>query len=310
MYKFWLSLTTVFVATALQSLQMALAANQNLSIVNPLAITEISTTEYLPRLGQRPAAAVSLDNTLVEATAVPSVQPLPTLNSAIANSLDEPASTPAAPATATINTAIVAPVVEAMTVPAVAPLPVLTTTAPTSLDLETKTDTLAAKDSAQKVPGKNVKSPVALPVAKPLPIVAKPLPAVSQAAPTSLDSLDSETAVTNPDKPSVLSTQTGEASWYGPEGGPLTATGERYNPQGLSAAHRTLPFGSKVQVTNLRNNQSVVVRINDRGPFTGGRIIDLSAAAAAEVGIKQSGVGKVRIEVLSYGDGSRKKARR
>jgi rare lipoprotein A len=299
MYKFWLSLTTVFVATTLQSLQIAMAANQNLSIVNPLAITEISTTEHVPRLGQRQSAALSafsLDEALVEPQAIPSVQPLPTLDRAV-SSLDEPATA--------ITSEVVDPLVEALPVPTVAPLPVLSNAAPTSLDLEPEAATLAAKDSAQKAPEKNVR-PMVIPVAQP--IVAKPLPtAASQAAPTSLDL---ETEVANPDKPQVLSTQTGEASWYGPEGGPLTATGERYNPQGLSAAHRTLPFGSKVQVTNLRNNQSVIVRINDRGPFTGGRIIDLSAAAAAEVGIKQSGVGKVRIEVLSYGDGSRKKARR
>jgi rare lipoprotein A len=119
------------------------------------------------------------------------------------------------------------------------------------------------------------------------------------------NSLDLETEV-QPETIKVLSTQIGEASWYGHEGGPLTATGERYNPRSLSAAHRRLPFGSKVQVTNLRNNRSVVVRINDRGPYTGGRIIDLSAAAAEKVGIK--GVGQVRLDVLSYGDG--RKARK
>lgn len=112
-----------------------------------------------------------------------------------------------------------------------------------------------------------------------------------------------------PATPKILATQVGGASWYGYEGGTVTATGERYNPQGLSAAHRTLPFGSKVLVTNVRNNQSVIVRINDRGPFTRGRIIDLSEAAAAEVGIKSTGVGNVRIDVLSYGDGQRKSRR-
>jgi rare lipoprotein A len=103
-----------------------------------------------------------------------------------------------------------------------------------------------------------------------------------------------------------LFTQTGEASWYGNEGGPLTATGERYNPQGMTAAHRTIAFGSKVRVTNLRSGRSAIVTINDRGPYAGGRIIDLSAAAAEAVGIKSSGVGKVRIEVLSYGSNKRK----
>jgi rare lipoprotein A len=110
-------------------------------------------------------------------------------------------------------------------------------------------------------------------------------------------------------EPLILSTQVGGASWYGYEGGTVTATGERYNPRSLTAAHRTLPFGSKVLVTNLRNNQSVIVHINNRGPFIRGRIIDLSEAAAAEVGIKSTGVGKVRIDILSYGDGQRKSRR-
>ncbi len=115
----------------------------------------------------------------------------------------------------------------------------------------------------------------------------------------------STTTIITP-KEAILLTQTGEASWYGNEGGPLTATGERYNPQGMTAAHRTIAFGSKVRVTNLRSGRSAVVTINDRGPFTGGRIIDLSAAAAEAVGIKSSGVGKVRIDVLSYGSNKRK----
>jgi rare lipoprotein A len=114
------------------------------------------------------------------------------------------------------------------------------------------------------------------------------------------------TTTITPPKEAILFTQTGEASWYGNEGGPLTATGERYNPQGMTAAHRTLAFGSKVRVTHLRSGRSAIVIINDRGPFTGGRIIDLSAAAAEAVGIKDSGVGKVRIEVLSYGSNKRK----
>lgn len=111
---------------------------------------------------------------------------------------------------------------------------------------------------------------------------------------------------TTPSKEAVLFTQTGQASWYGSEGGPLTATGERYNPQGMTAAHRTIAFGSKVRVTNLRSGRTAVVTINDRGPYSGGRIIDLSAAAAEAVGIKGSGVGKVRIDVLSYGSNKRK----
>lgn len=91
----------------------------------------------------------------------------------------------------------------------------------------------------------------------------------------------------------------GMASWYGPGfHGRRTANGERFNQNALTAAHRTLPFGTKVKVTNLRNGQSVVVRINDRGPFTGGRVIDLSAGAAKIIGIKSSGVGNVALDIL------------
>ena len=93
---------------------------------------------------------------------------------------------------------------------------------------------------------------------------------------------------------------TGTASWYGPGfHGRRTANGERFNQNALTAAHRTLPFGTRVKVTNLSNNRSVVVRINDRGPYSGGRIIDLSAAAAREIGMINSGVARVRIEVLN-----------
>ncbi len=101
--------------------------------------------------------------------------------------------------------------------------------------------------------------------------------------------------------PAAIAGQRGQASWYGHEGGSVTATGERYHPGGLTAAHRTLPMGSRVRVTNNRNGRSVVVRINDRGPFTGGRIIDLSEGAAAAIGIKGSGVGNVTIEPLGGG---------
>ncbi len=91
----------------------------------------------------------------------------------------------------------------------------------------------------------------------------------------------------------------GMASWYGPGfHGNRSASGERYNQNALTAAHRSLPFGTKVRVTNTRNGRSVVVRINDRGPHIRGRIIDLSAAAARIVGVMQSGVAPVRVEVM------------
>ncbi len=91
--------------------------------------------------------------------------------------------------------------------------------------------------------------------------------------------------------------QEGEASWYGPNfAGRTTANGETFDPSRLTAAHRTLPFGARVRVTNLRNGRSVIVRINDRGPFARGRVIDLSRAAAEAVGMIGSGVAPVRVE--------------
>lgn len=89
--------------------------------------------------------------------------------------------------------------------------------------------------------------------------------------------------------------QTGIAATYSYSGG-KTASGERSNPQGLTAAHRTLPFGTNVRVTNAKNGKVVVVRINDRGPFNHGRIIDLTPAAARELGF--SGLTRVSVETL------------
>ncbi len=98
--------------------------------------------------------------------------------------------------------------------------------------------------------------------------------------------------------PVVISLK-GVASWYGYDGsGNETAAGERYNPEGMTAAHRSLPLGTKVRVTNTHNGRSVVVRINDRGPYVRGRIIDLSAAAARILGMMSSGVAPVQIDVL------------
>lgn len=92
---------------------------------------------------------------------------------------------------------------------------------------------------------------------------------------------------------------TGIASWYGPGfHGARTASGERFNQDAMTAAHKTLPFGTRVRVTNLHNGRSVIVRINDRGPFTPGREIDLSRGAAAAIGLIGAGVGPVRIDVL------------
>jgi rare lipoprotein A len=94
--------------------------------------------------------------------------------------------------------------------------------------------------------------------------------------------------------------QQGRASWYG-RGfhGRKTASGERYDMHALTAAHRTLPLASWVRVTNQDNQKSVVVKINDRGPYARGRVIDLSYAAAAALGMRSAGVGKVKIEGLT-----------
>lgn len=93
-------------------------------------------------------------------------------------------------------------------------------------------------------------------------------------------------------------TETGVASWYGGKfHGRKTASGERYNQNKMTAAHKTLPFGTKVYVKNLENGKSAVVRINDRGPFKKGRVIDLSKAAAKQLDITKTGTAKVRIKV-------------
>ncbi len=107
-------------------------------------------------------------------------------------------------------------------------------------------------------------------------------------------------ATTEPDEPpGVAWTQTGVASWYGPKfHGRRTANGEVYDMDGMTAAHRTLPFDTRVRVENLDNGRVTEVRINDRGPFVDNRIIDLSRAAAREVGIYSSGIATVRIVVI------------
>lgn len=97
-------------------------------------------------------------------------------------------------------------------------------------------------------------------------------------------------------------TEVGEASWYGPGfHGRKTANGERYNQNGLTAAHKELPLNSVVRVTHEVTGKSVVVRINDRGPFHGNRVIDMSYAAAKALGMVQHGKAKVKIELLPKG---------
>jgi rare lipoprotein A len=137
---------------------------------------------------------------------------------------------------------------------------------------------------------------IALPVEQPkqqpttpskLPASVPPTVKIGQPAATVKPALDK-----------IVATQSGQASWYGIEGGPETASGERYNPSGLTAAHRTLPFGTKVRVTSLKTGKTVIVRINDRGPSSRRRIIDVSAGAAEVIGIKDDGIGEVRMDIL------------
>ncbi len=103
----------------------------------------------------------------------------------------------------------------------------------------------------------------------------------------------------NANSEQLLANRRGRASWYGRRfHGRRTASGETFNAYSHTAAHRSLPFGTRVRVTNLNNGRSVVVRINDRGPYSGGRIIDLSRAAAEAIGMLRTGTAPVRVEVL------------
>jgi rare lipoprotein A len=98
-------------------------------------------------------------------------------------------------------------------------------------------------------------------------------------------------------RPEAMFEQVGVASWYGPGfHGRLTASGEPFDQNDLTAAHRNLPLGSEVKVTNLENGRSITVQINDRGPYVKGRVIDLSKAAARRLGMAGDGLAKVRIE--------------
>jgi len=109
-------------------------------------------------------------------------------------------------------------------------------------------------------------------------------------------SLIAPAAVMVPD--ASAKTFNGVASYYGARfHGRQTANGERFNMHALTAAHKTLPFGTKLKVTNPDNGRSVVVRINDRGPYVGNRVLDLSKGAAAKIGMVQKGVGKVKMEI-------------
>jgi rare lipoprotein A (peptidoglycan hydrolase) len=146
---------------------------------------------------------------------------------------------------------------------------------------------------------------IAIPIATPkqsttptkLPVVITPN-LITPSPTTPIGKIEQPATIIKPALDKIVATQSGQASWYGIEGGTETANGEKYNPNGLTAAHRTLPFGTKVRVTSIKTGKAVTVRINDRGPFHSRRIIDVSAGAAAVIGIKADGIGDVRLEVL------------
>ena len=116
---------------------------------------------------------------------------------------------------------------------------------------------------------------------------------------TALTTLGFVAAVTAGASAALANAQTGIASWY--KMGTVTANGEAYNPDGLTAAHRSLPFGTIVEVKNLGNGRIVRLRINDRGPFVGGRIIDVSRGGARRLGLMGSGIARVRVTQLGRG---------
>lgn len=102
----------------------------------------------------------------------------------------------------------------------------------------------------------------------------------------------------------TASVQKGTASYYSDRfDGRQTASGERYNKNGLTAMHRSLPFGTRLRVTNLGNNRSIEVRVNDRGAPTNRRLLDLSRRAASELGFVRAGLAQVKLEVIQPGDG-------
>ncbi|MCP4659119.1 MAG: septal ring lytic transglycosylase RlpA family protein [bacterium] len=106
-------------------------------------------------------------------------------------------------------------------------------------------------------------------------------------------------------RPSPGINQRGIASWYGPKfHGRLTANGETYDMHKLTAAHRELPFGTVIEVENLDNGRRIQVRINDRGPFVRGRILDLSYEAARRLGMAQAGLARIELRIVSVGDGA------
>lgn len=130
-------------------------------------------------------------------------------------------------------------------------------------------------------------------------LIAAALLALTSRCPIYSAELANATQHVTPINAELRHTEIGNASWYGAHlQGRRTASGEPYDPQSLTAAHPTLPLHSTVRVTNLNNGRSVEVRINDRGPYTGRRVIDLSVKAAEAIGLMHRGVARVKVETL------------
>lgn len=130
------------------------------------------------------------------------------------------------------------------------------------------------------------------------------VPDLSVARPRDDDAPDAPDANDTPDIAPLGGAERGRASYYGDEfEGRRTASGERYDGDAMTAAHRTLPFGTRVRVTNLDNGKSVEVVVNDRGPHRAGRVIDLSRHAAEELGMMRAGTARVAVEVVDLADG-------
>lgn len=132
-----------------------------------------------------------------------------------------------------------------------------------------------------------------------VPKAAVPVAIAATALPTKAHAIEAE-APKEAAPPLAADAEIVEASYYGDEfAGRPTANGETFDPSRMTAAHRTLPFGSLVEVTDTHSGRSVTVRINDRGPFHGNRAIDLSEGAAARIGMLASGTGRVALRLLS-----------
>ncbi len=146
--------------------------------------------------------------------------------------------------------------------------------------------------------------PIAQQSASMAPRPSLPAPKRPEPAPPSEDKKEEKvslaaSAVSAAEETKPLSVETGKASWYGPPyHNRRSSNGEIYDMHALTAAHRTLPLGSTVRVTNLKTGHSTIVRITDRGPFIEGRIVDLSLAAAKQADVWQAGVAQIRLEVL------------